>query len=65
MADFSAAFHFPPVSIASRAIYGEDLLDGLPEARRHQKLMDQREAVQRVRAEQLEDRRKFMQRPIT
>jgi len=65
LADFSASFHFPPVSIASKAIYGEDVLDGLPGARRHQELMSQRKSLQRVRAEQLDDRQKFMQRPTT
>ena len=64
LGDFSAAFHFPPISIATRAIYGEDLLGGLPAVRRHQELMGRRAAVQRVRAEQQEDRRKFMERPI-
>ncbi len=63
LADFSAAFHFPPVSIASKAVYGEDILKALPEARRHRKLMSQRAAVQRVQAEQLEDQKTFMQRP--
>ena len=63
LADFSAAFHFPPVSIASKALYGEDVLKALPEARRHQELMSQRSAVQRVQAEQLEDQKTFMQRP--
>ncbi len=63
LADFSAAFHFPPVSIASKAVYGEDVLKVLPEARRHRELMSQRAAVQRVQAEQLEDRKTFMQRP--
>ncbi len=64
LADFSALFHFPPVSIASEAIYGEDLLGALlPAAKPHRKLMQQREAVQRVQAEQLEDQKIFMQRP--
>jgi glutathione S-transferase len=63
LADFSALFHFAPVSIASKAIYGEDLLDALPAAEPHRKRMQQREAVQRVQAEQLEDQKIFMQRP--
>jgi glutathione S-transferase len=63
LADFSAAFHFVPVSIASKAIYGEDVLAALPAVKRHQELMDRRELVRRVRAEQLADRQTFMQRP--
>jgi len=65
LADFSAAFHFVPVSIASKAIYGENVLASLPGVRRHRELMDRRPLVQRVRAEQLVDQEKFMQRPTT
>jgi glutathione S-transferase len=65
LADFSAAFHFVPVSIASRAIYGENVLAALPGVKRHRELMDRRELVQRVRAEQLVDQERFMQRPTT
>ena len=63
LADFSAAFHLPPVSIASKAIYGEDVLASLPAVKRHRELMNGRELVQRVRAEQLADQQSFMQRP--
>ncbi len=63
LADFSAAFHLVPVSIASKAIYGEDVLAALPAVKRHRELMNQRELVQRVRAEQLADQESFMQRP--
>jgi glutathione S-transferase len=66
LADFSAAFHFAPVSIASKAIYyGENVLAALPAVKRHRELMDRRELVQRVRAEQLADEQSFMQRPTT
>ena len=65
LADFSAAFHFVPVSIASKAIYGENVLAALPAVKRHRELMDRRELVQRVRAEQLADQQSFMQRPTT
>jgi glutathione S-transferase len=63
LADFSAAFHFVPVSIASRAVYGEDILHALPAVKRHRELMDRRELVRRVRAEQLADQEAFMRRP--
>ncbi len=65
LADFSAAFHFVPVSIASKAIYGEDVLAALPAVKRHRELMNGRESVRRVRAEQLADQERFMQRPTT
>jgi len=54
-----------PVSIASKAIYGENVLAALPAVKRHRELMDRREFVQRVRAEQLADEQSFMQRPTT
>ncbi len=62
LADFSVAFHFPPISIAAKAIYGESVLGGMRGARAHQELMDQRECVQRVRSEQLADQSVFMNR---
>jgi len=65
LADFSATFHFVPVSIASKAIYGENVLAALPAVKRHRDLMDRRELVQRVRAEQIADQQAFMQRPTT
>jgi glutathione S-transferase len=65
LADFTAAFHFVPVSIASKAIYGEDVLAALPAVKRHRELMDRREFVHRVRAEQLADQESFMRRPTT
>ena len=65
LADFSAVFHFRPVAIASKAIYGENVLAAFPAAKRHRQLMNQRESVQRVRAEQLANEPIFMQRPAT
>src|SRR5262249_13430705 len=65
LADFSAAFHFVPVSIASKAIYGENVLAVLPAVKRHRELMNSRETVRRVRAEQAADEQRFMQRPTT
>ena len=63
LADFSATFHFVPVVLASKAIYGENVLAGLPAVKRHRELMDLRELVQRVRAEQRADEQTFMKRP--
>ena len=60
LADFVAMFHFPPVSIASKAIYGLDVLDGLAATRRHTKLMNMRPSVQQARREQLAGRDGFM-----
>lgn len=65
LADFSAAFHLVPVSIASKAVYGENALADLPALKTHRELMDARPLVQRVRAEQLADQQRFMQRPTT
>jgi glutathione S-transferase len=65
LADFSAAFHFVPVAIASKAIYGENVLAALPGVKRHRELMDKRALVQRVRAAQLADQQAFMERPTT
>jgi glutathione S-transferase len=65
LADFSATFHFVPVSIASKAVYGDNVLAAVPGVKRHRELMDRRELVRRVRAEQLVDQERFMQRPTT
>ena len=65
LADFSAAFHFVPVAIASKTIYGENVLAALPGVKRHRELMDGRALVQRVRAAQLADQQPFMDRPTT
>jgi glutathione S-transferase len=65
LADFSATFHFVPVAIATKTIYGENVLGSLPGLKRHREVMARRECVQRVRAEQLADERRFMQRPTT
>ena len=62
LADFSVAFHFPAIAIASKAIYGENLLRGVPGALDHQRLMDERDCVQRVRSDQLIGEKSFMSR---
>jgi glutathione S-transferase len=59
LADVSAAFHCVPVSLASQAIYGTDVLAALPAVETHRALMDQRPTVQRARAEQLADQESF------
>jgi glutathione S-transferase len=61
LADFSAAVHLPLISITTRAIYGEDLLDTLPAVRRHRELMGERESLQRVKADRRDDVPKFAQ----
>src|SRR5262249_57108596 len=45
LADFSAAFHFVPVSIATKPIYGAHLLAALPAVKRHRRLMNRRALV--------------------
>ena len=62
LADFSVAFHFPAIAIASKAIYGENLLRGVPGVLDHQRLMDERDCVQRVRSDQLVGEKSFMNR---
>jgi glutathione S-transferase len=62
LADFTATFHFVPVSIAAKAVFGEDVLAALPAVPRHRDLMDQRATVRRVRAEQMADQQTFMER---
>ena len=62
LADFSVSFHFPPVSIASKAIYGQDILTGVPGLKAHRELMGERECVERVRTHQLADQAIFMNR---
>jgi glutathione S-transferase len=62
LADFGATFHFAPVSIASKAVYGENVLAALPAVKRHRELMAGRDSVRRVRAEQMADEQAFMER---
>ncbi len=62
LVDFSVAFHFPAIAIASKAIYGENLLRGVPGALDHKRLMDERDCVQRVRSDQLIGEKSFMSR---
>lgn len=50
MADCAAAFHLPLVSMATKAIYGRDLLAGLP-AREYGKMMSERPHMQKINAD--------------
>ncbi len=50
MADCVGYVHLPLVSMASKAIWGDDLLAGLP-VRNYLKLLGERETVQRVNAD--------------
>lgn len=50
LADCAAAVHFPLISMASKIVYGEDVLADLP-ARDYLKLMGERPAMQRVNAD--------------
>jgi glutathione S-transferase len=61
LADFGAAIHLPLISITSKAIYGEDLLEALPAVRRHRELMGERESLKRVKADRRADLPKFTQ----
>jgi glutathione S-transferase len=62
LADFGAAIHLPLISITTRAIYGEDVLDALPAVRRHRELMNERASLKRVKADRRADVPKFEQR---
>jgi glutathione S-transferase len=59
LADFGAAIHLPLVSFTTRAIYGEDLLGGLPGLGAHRALMGERASMKRVKADRREDVPKF------
>lgn len=50
MADCAAAVHLPVISMASKAIYGEDVLADLP-VRAYIKMMGERKAMQKVNAD--------------
>ena len=65
LADFSAAIHLPLVSIAIKAIYGEDLLSTIPGVKGHRKLMGERQSLQRVKADRQADVPKLMQHRAT
>jgi len=60
LADFGAAIHLPLISIATKAIYGEDLLGVLPAVKRHRDMMGERESLKRVKADRRDDVPKFM-----
>ncbi len=64
LVDLSAAIHLPLFSIATQAIYGEDLLADIQGLSPHRKRMGERPSVQRIKAERREDVAKFMQHRI-
>ena len=64
LVDLSAAIHLPLFSIATQAIYGEDLLADIQGLSAHRKRMGERPSVQRIKAERREDVAKFMQHRI-
>jgi glutathione S-transferase len=59
LADFGAAIHLPLVSITTKAIYGEDLLEAFQAVRRHREMMGERPSMKRVKAERREDVPRF------
>lgn len=62
MADCAALVHLPVVSMASKAIYGEDVLADLP-VRDYIKMLGERPAVQRVNADRKANQQEMMARP--
>lgn len=50
MADCAAMVHLPVISMATKAIYGEDMLAGMP-VREYTKMLGERPAAQRVNAD--------------
>jgi glutathione S-transferase len=55
LADFGAAIHCPLISITTKAIYGEDLLEALPAVKRHRAMMGERASFKRVKADRAAD----------
>ena len=53
LADCAAGVHLPLVSMATKAIYGEDMLAAYP-VRDYMKLLGERPAMQRVTADRKE-----------
>jgi glutathione S-transferase len=62
MADCAALVHLPLVSMASKAIYGEDVLADLP-IRDYTKMLGERPAAQRVNADRKANQQEMMARP--
>lgn len=62
LADCVAAVHLPLVSLASKAIYGEDVLAELP-VRDYMKLMNERATFQKVNADRKTNTEVMMSRP--
>jgi glutathione S-transferase len=61
LADFGAAIHLPLVGFAVKNIYGEDLFARLPAVARHRALMNERESLERVKADRQVDAPRFQQ----
>lgn len=61
MADCAAMVHLPVVSMASKAIYGEDVLADLP-VREYTKMLGERPAAQRVNADRKTNQELMKQR---
>ena len=61
LVDITAAIHLPLFAIVTKAIYGEDLLAGIPGLSAHRKLMGERPSMQRIKAERRDDVARFMQ----
>ncbi|WP_334190475.1 glutathione S-transferase family protein [Noviherbaspirillum sp.] len=62
MADCAALVHLPLVSMASKAIYGDDVLADLP-IRDYTKMLGERPAAQRVNADRKANQQEMMARP--
>lgn len=62
MADCAGLVHLPVVSMASKAIYGEDVLADLP-IRDYTRMLGERPAVQRVNADRKANQQLMMSRP--
>lgn len=61
LADFSAAIHLPLISIATRAVFGEDLFEAVPGLREHRALMNERPSLERIKADRRADAPRFEQ----
>jgi len=61
LADLGVAMHFPLISSATKAIYGEDLLEAIPGLSRHREVMNERASMKRVKADRRADLPKFAQ----
>jgi len=51
LADIAAAVHFPTISTATKAIYGRDVFDAIPEVKPYLAMLKERPHYQRVNAD--------------